>query len=210
MRPGRPELAVSCLVIAALVGMTSGCASSADLASASAPSVFDEALSQARANAGTSDTQLEILERAATTGNLPFEDYAASVNATLECLRDGGVTVSPVREVSANGVPALDWGIQEPAGTDAASGTLPARLDGLIDSCDTTHRVFVEIAYHSQASSMQVAEAYFEARLPEVVQCAAEKGFVSDSSMSAHAQLRAIALSDNPDVVQCASGFAWL
>lgn len=202
--------AVAFLASAVFAVAASGCTHPADTVPSRSPYAIVEALADARGDSRTSESQIEILACAATSGDLPIEDYAASVNATVDCLRAGGISVTTVREVSANGVPSLEWGVIEPTGTDASTGELSASVDGLIDLCDAKHRVYVELAYRSQESSVEAAQAYFEERLPEVVQCAAEHGFISDSELSAHDQLRAIAMSDNPDLAECVSGFAWL
>lgn len=207
---GRRRLAVAYLAVAGFAVATTGCSDQTETTPSQPPTAIVEALAQARSDSRTSETQIETLERAVDNGSLPFEDYAASVNATVDCLRDGGATVTAVREVSANGVPSLEWGVHEPAGADASTGEPSASVDGLIDLCDAKHRIYVELAYRSQDSSVEAAEAYFEERLPEVVRCAAERGFVSDSALSAHEQLMAIAMSENPDLGECLLGIAWL
>lgn len=124
-------------------------------------------LALARA-ADASPEQIAVLENAAASGNLEFEDYKQAVEATFQCFRDNNVQYQEFGIDDSRGFPQLEYMYESPP-----DGPSPVASD-----CITANSRYVEMVYQVQPSSYQASDAAFEAALPILIPCLRKQGFL--------------------------------
>lgn len=191
------RVAGSFMVAAAAMGLA-GCAEDAPT-SREQTTHLQQIAADAAASGLASDAQVAVLNAAARSGSLSWDDYAAAVDATLACFADAGINyVGPTTDDSmgfkqlgyAAQVGAAD-GMQQVEAVEGAPGESrvmweqPASGHGdpkaaVADSCRESHSLWVEIAFNEQPSSIEAQDTFLESRRESVVACAAANGLALD------------------------------
>lgn len=150
--------------------------------------------------AGISEAQRNILERAARTGEVPFDDYQEAVMAHLECLRDAGLSPRDVETKADAGQPIIHYVVNSKPGLSDEVN------DQLMDTCAAMHVGAVEELYARNPGAAQeaieVTDRNFRA---PVTACLTAGGYeVSEAEGHSWRELTGKVLyeqTDNPTVV---------
>lgn len=117
--------------------------------------------------AGASEEQLAVLERARESGEVSFEEYSAAVGRALRCLREAGVAVQDHGVDSHQGLEKRSYSVP----IEAADRRTP--LGYSVHRCVAEHSFWVERAYQLQPSSVEEKEAHFAEYRDAILDCLA-------------------------------------
>jgi len=122
----------------------------------------------AAAREGEADAeQLAALDDAAVT----FAEYEAAVGRTLACMREAGIDVVGAEVSETRGFPEIRYSF---------AGSSPGRTDeqtvALADTCLNTHSRFVEGAYQTAPTVLEVLDARFEPYRAAIIECIRSAG----------------------------------
>ena len=159
---------------------------------------------EAQNSGAASPEQLATLKGAAASRTLSWDDYHSAVVATLECFEHAGVEYLGPAESNVEGLKMLSYAAQtgEPEGDPGTTTIAPGDPDGetdlsngsesqapagpkqaLADACRAANSQWVEAAWESQPSSLDLQDAYFKQHLPQVLTCAKDAGVTLDENL---------------------------
>jgi len=160
---------------------------------------FDGVVELARASDGVSPDQLAVLDRAEAAGGLSYEDYAAAIDATLQCMNDAGINVIGPTADDTWGYPRLTYiaqtGIMDVTSGSADDGEYEEHVSAspeahdvdprtrVADTCRERNSMYVEYAYDSQPSTIQAYDAVLATKRKAVAACGHEVGIDPDPSL---------------------------
>jgi len=149
-----------------------GCTSDAEPAP-SATGAFAELVEsylEDPAAAGYSAEQVHLLKSAQQAGELSFEDYAAAVDASLDCIADAGYHVERSTSDADRGYEEVTYFYEG-----------PAEGNPVADQCIYENSQAIEAVYQLQPSSVEASKAHTSAQLAEAAPCLEKLGVTVDS-----------------------------
>jgi len=156
VKTGRFRLALLASLVGLGVATSSGCSAVADEPESSA-GPFNAIIADAEA-AGVDAKQLDILREADRSGSVSFEQLKLAVEATFACFEDAGIAYAS--SVTEGAMPQLNYSFASPDGDSR-----------IADACIGRHSMYVEMAYQTQPSALELIDAAFEKKRPEIVAC---------------------------------------
>jgi hypothetical protein len=170
--PGARPVVVSMVlvVLAATTACSASKTTSTALPTAAAASVFTEALAKARAaDPAVSVAQLKALEKAAKSGEMPYEEISALLDDTFTCFDDSGVAYQRLPdEEQIPGFKVPSFGVGEPV--------------AVADGCLGKFSQYAENAYQTQPKAAELRVAAFQAERTQVLACLRKKGAILDDN----------------------------
>ncbi len=137
----------------------------------------------AKNDPSVSDAQRDRLSRAASTGNLSFEEYSQAIDAALGCITDAGVAIYGPKRKDNSGYPRLSYGFAAGTGEDGSAST------PVPDACIRQHSWYVEMAYSDQPRVQQLLSDSLESKRESVRICAEGAGITADNQLPVRAWL---------------------
>lgn len=198
--------ASSLLVVAVIaLGLTSACGGGAtqsgEQASGGFADLADDYLDLARER-GASETQIALLETARDRGEVSLELAREAAQATVQCMREGGVDAEYSEYTSADGwvVPGYTY----PASADMTE----AATDSIADACDKQEFEWVYKLHETQPSAVATSNVFLLSRENELRECLEDHGYVTDGSADgiALADQALQVLDDTGMQVNCLAG----
>jgi len=102
------------------------------------------------AASGYGDEQVATLEHAREVGSLAYEDYAAAVEQSLDCITAAGYQVER-RPDDSGGVPMVNYSYEGPETGNPVA-----------DECIYVHSQAIEAIYQLQPSSVEASQAHLK------------------------------------------------
>lgn len=124
--------------------------------------------------AGASEAQVEALEAAADSGELPLEVLREAVANTATCVEAAGMWIELDEQVSPSGLTELSYTVLGGDPNDPDAG------QRISDICRTTHSQFIEAAYVLQPSSLALNDAFVQRVSPYIAECLIDAGETVD------------------------------
>lgn len=122
-------------------------------------------------NIGASAAQIAILEEAANSPEgLTFAHYEAAVNATLECMRDQGLTVNGPTLIRQREIDVLNYSAGAGGGQDDDAAYT------VIVECEQTHGILVWSLWTNQPSTLLRRDEIFSEHMPAMITCLQDHG----------------------------------
>lgn len=125
---------------------------------------------------GASETQIALLETARDRGEVSLELARQAAQATVQCMREGGVEAEYSEYTSADG-----WVI--PGYTYSTSADMTeAATDSIADTCDKQEFEWVYKLHETQPSAIASSNAFLLSRETELRECLEKYGYATDPS----------------------------
>lgn len=122
-------------------------------------------------NIGASAAQIAMLEEAANSPEgLTFAQYESAVNASLECMRDQGITVNGPTLIRQREIDVLNYSAGAGGGLDDDSAY------AVIEECERTHSILVWTLWTNQPSTLQRRDEIFNEYMPAMITCLQDHG----------------------------------
>jgi hypothetical protein len=177
MRAAPLRAGVARVTVGALVLLTLCACSAAGVAWSGSPPVAHtqasggvaqsdfEALARAALEAapgdGISPQQQAAIERALAAGEVTFEEYRTAQQATFDCFAAAGIRYEESPPAVVDGIPRVEYLFEAPASGESS----------VADACILEHSDVVDTLYILQPSSIEAADAAFEASRADAVAC---------------------------------------
>lgn len=160
-----------------LLGVVLGaCAAEQDDATTVVPNDGFAAVLEDAVAGGAGSRQLEVLEAAAETGSIAYEDVVALIHDTFSCFEGAGIGYvenPPTERVPGWLVPSYAFDAEVP-------GLTESQVLALADACMVEHSMFTEFALQDPVLHQEVRDAHLREQLPEVLACLRENGVAVD------------------------------
>ena len=146
------------------------------------PDYLSMVLETAQASGVASPEQIDVLERAAETGSLSWDDYKTAILATLDCFDQAGIPYMGPAQSQEEGVDVLGYAAQ--TGDASQQGSAQADVGGtpesevlvtgspdnpnsatpggaalVAENCRNRNSAFIEGAWEAQPSSLETQDA---------------------------------------------------
>jgi len=123
---------------------------------------------------GAGDTQLAILRKAQSEGELSLEDARAAARAAVECINDAGSFAFYSEHTGRSGlvIPEYSWSVDT------------SEQEAIGNACDQREAFWVNMVYQAQPSSVELTEGYREQQTPILRSCLERNGYTVDPDAS--------------------------
>jgi hypothetical protein len=116
-----------------------------------------------------SEEQIEVLKQARAAGALDFEDYAAAIDRSLECIDAAGFYTEADPVDHSRGFPTIGYFYESPE-----SGNPVA------EACIVEHSGAIESVYQLQPQSVEAEDSQFGEDLAALESCLKDKGISAE------------------------------
>ncbi len=168
-----------------------------------AMAVMGEYLEMAQAGGG-GQHQIEVLEEAARTGALTYDDVVVLVQETFSCMDEAGIghALHPAWErVPGWRVIAYSFDAEVP-------GLTEDQVSALAEECMDRHSKYAEFALHDTRLVQELRDNYMREQLPTILTCLEDNGVTIEPEATLDEIRRAVfdlmvATSQGPDPKEC-------
>lgn len=109
--------------------------------------------------------QVDVLTDARSTGLIAFEDYAAAIDRSLDCMDSAGIHTEKYAADDSRGFPVLDYFYESPETGNPVA-----------EECLLVHSAAIEAVYQLQPTSIEAENAVTLERVPALIACLDDLG----------------------------------
>lgn len=135
---------------------------------------FLEPILQDAIDGGANDSQIAILQEAMAANEVSLEVARVAAHAAIECMAESGLSASYTEYEQSNSLLVPNYDVLLSRDPDDVAGIETA--EAIVARCDTAEFRWINEAYQTQPSSVELTDALLEERSDELRACLEEAG----------------------------------